>query len=100
MFYARVLWLLYGQLPRALKLAPPAVSDIVEGLVYLIFVGVLPVAAAAAFLMVNWPGKRTAPSHLRWEDIKVEGHVRRPSRRTNRKDSPQVGRTGARLTGA
>jgi hypothetical protein len=57
-FYARMLWFLYGQLPQTFHIQPPGPAEILEGIFYLIFVGLLPVAASGAFLTVKWPEQR------------------------------------------
>ena len=61
-FYARLLWFLYNQVPHALQLQPPGASEIAQGVVYLILVGLLPLAAAIVFLIVQWPQERKIPT--------------------------------------
>jgi len=56
--YARLLWFVYDQLPHALELQPPGMPQIIEGIFYLIFVGLVPVGAASFFLRARWPERR------------------------------------------
>ena len=60
--YARLLWFLYDQVPHALQLQPPGPSEIAQGVVYLIVVGLLPLAGATAFLIGTWPEERKTPT--------------------------------------